>query len=47
VTAALFQRANTANVAQRNDSRPPSAFDEVFARRAIAPLIPAPAKFAK
>jgi hypothetical protein len=30
-----------------NDSRPPIAFEVAFARRAIAPLIPAPPKFEK
>jgi hypothetical protein len=47
VMCALFQRAKTARVAQKKEIRPPAAFDETFARRAIAPLIPAPAKFAK
>src|SRR4051812_38339109 len=47
VTAALFHPAKTAIVAARNDKRPPAAFELALARRAIAPLIPAPAKFAK
>ena len=47
VTSALFHEAKTASVAAKNEMRPPSAFDDAFARRAIAPLMPAPAKFAK
>jgi hypothetical protein len=47
VTGALFQLTKTATVAAKNDRRPPAAFEVVLARRAIAPLIPAPAKFAK
>src|ERR671930_422707 len=47
VTPALFHDANTAMVAAKNEMRPPSAFDERLARRAIAPLMPAPPKFAK
>jgi hypothetical protein len=45
--SALFHEAKTARVDVKNEMRPPSAFDELFARRAIAPLMPAPAKFAK
>ena len=41
------QRAKIASVAQRYDALPPSAFEVVFARCAIAPLIPALATFAK
>ncbi len=40
------QRMNTLVVAQKKETRPPSAFEDVSARRAIAPLIPAPPKFA-
>ena len=47
VMSALLHEAKTARVAVRNEMRPPSAFDDMFARRAIAPLMPAPAKFAK
>ncbi len=46
VTTPLFQRAKTATVAHMKESRPPAAFEVAFARRAIAPLIPAPPKFA-
>ena len=37
----------TVLVAQKNETRPPSAFELVFARAATAPLMPAPAKFVK
>jgi hypothetical protein len=47
VIAALFHRANTATVAAKNESLPPAAFEDALARRAIAPLMPAPAKLAK
>ena len=43
----FFQRTKTAEVAQKNDALPPSAFELVFARAATAPLMPAPAKFVK
>ena len=46
VTAALFQPKNTAIVALKKERRPPRTFEESLARRAMAPLIPAPAKFA-
>ncbi len=41
-TPALFQRANTLTVETMKEALPPSAFEEEFASRAIAPLIPAP-----
>ena len=41
------ERAKTAEVAQRNDAWPPSAFDVEFARSATAPLIPALATLTK
>jgi hypothetical protein len=41
------QRLNTAMVAQKNETLPPSALVVRLARSAIAPLIPAPAKLAK
>ena len=40
-TSLFDQRANTANVAQRYETFPPSAFEVSLARCAIAPLIPA------
>ena len=43
---ALFQRANTLTVETMNATFPPSAFEDAFASRAIAPLMPAPAKLA-
>ena len=45
-TSVLLQRAKTANVAQRYEIFPPSAFVVSFARCAMAPLIPALATFA-
>ena len=45
-TSAACQREKTANVAQRYETFPPSAFVVSFARLAIAPLIPALATFA-
>jgi hypothetical protein len=41
------QRLNTASVAQKKEIFPPSALLVRFARAAIPPLMPAPAKFAK
>ena len=46
VTRSFCQRAKTASVAQRYDALPPSAFVVMFARCAIAPLMPALAMFA-
>ena len=47
VISELRHRRKTATVATMNETRPPSSFEDSFARRAIAPLIPAPPKFAK
>jgi hypothetical protein len=47
VYSEFLQRMKTVLVAQKNETRPPSAFELVFARAATAPLMPAPAKLVK
>ena len=47
VMGTLFHRANTTTVAQKYAARAPSRLEVTAPRRAIAPLMPAPAKLAK